>query len=60
MNTRFCTHEYVSLRKAIDEPILLCVSFYLIPVTKLGDMVMGLCRYKGQIVHANVLELKLH
>jgi len=49
----------VSLRKAIRVPILLCVSFYLISVTKLWDMIICLCICKGRMGHANVLDCKL-
>jgi len=46
--------------KASCLPTLLCVSFFLISVTKLGDMIIRLCMCKGRTHHVNVLESKSH
>jgi len=58
MNMQIGICDNVSLRKVIDELILLHVSYYLIAVNKLWDMIIRLCMCKGLIVHANVLEFK--
>jgi len=50
----------VSPGKAIRVPILLHVSLYLISVTKLWDMIIRLCIFKGRMGHAKVLDTKLH
>jgi len=42
--------------KASCLPILLCVSFFLISVTKLWDLIIRLCMCRGQTHHVNVLE----
>jgi len=42
--------------KASCLPILLCVSFFLISVTKLWDLIIRLCMCKGRTYHVNVLE----
>jgi len=49
-----------SRRKASCLPILLRVSFFLISVTKLWDMIIRLCMCKGRTHHVNVLESKSH
>jgi len=46
--------DYVELWKAIYVSILLCVSFVLISVTKLCDMIIHLCICKGRTHHSNV------
>ena len=48
----------ISLWKAICVSILLCVSFFLISVNKLWDMIICLCKCKGRTHHENVLESK--
>jgi len=37
-------------------PIFLCVSYFLISVTKLWDLIVRLCMCKGRTHHVNVLE----
>jgi hypothetical protein len=46
--------------KARCVPILLRVSYFLISVTKLWDMIFHLCMCKGQMHHVNVQKSKLH
>jgi len=58
MNTQVGICDGVSIWNAIPVPILLCVSFYMISVTKLWHMIVCLCMGKGQIGHANVLDIK--
>jgi len=48
----------ISWRKASCLPTLLCVSFFLISETKLGDMVIRLCMCKGTTHHVKLLESK--
>jgi len=50
--------DIISRWKEICVPILLHVSFDLILVTKLWDMIMCLCMRKGQTHHLKVLESK--
>jgi len=49
-----------SLWKASCLPISLPVSFFLISVTKLWDMIICLCMCKGQTNHVKVLKYKSH
>jgi len=60
MNRQIGICDDVSIWNAIPVPILLCVSFYLISLTKLWDMIICLCMRKGRIGHANVLDFKCH
>jgi len=46
--------------KARCWPILLCVSYYFISVTKLWDMIIHLCMCKGRTHCVNVLQSKSH
>jgi len=50
--------DVLSWWKEICIPILLRVSLYLISVTKLWDMIICLCKCKGQTHHPKVLESK--
>jgi hypothetical protein len=50
--------DIISLWKVICLLILLHVSYFLIPVTKLWDMIICLCMCKGQMHHVKVLESK--
>jgi len=50
--------DIISWRKASCIPILLHVSFFLISVTKLLDMIIRLCMCKGQTHRVKVLETK--
>jgi len=50
----------VSIWNAICVPIVLRVSFYLISVTKLWDMIIRLSICNGWIGHANVLDFRSH
>jgi len=60
MNWQIGICDDVSIWNAIPVPILLRVSFYLISVTKLWDMIIRLCMCKGQIGHANDVDIKSH
>jgi len=50
--------DIMSRWKAVCLPILLCVSLFLISVTKLWDMIFRLCMCKGRTHHLKVLEFK--
>jgi len=50
--------DVIYLWNGICLPILLCVSFFLISVTKLWDMIMRLCVWNGWTQHAESLESK--
>jgi len=52
--------DNVSLQKAIRVPIVLYVCFYLISVSKLWDMIIHLCMFKGRMGHANIPDSKSH
>jgi len=56
VNGQICIVDNESLRKVICVPILLPVSFHLILMTKLWDMIIGLCMYKARMGQANVLD----
>jgi len=58
MNRQIGIRNDVSPRKATNEPIFLCASFYLISVTKLWDMIIRLCMCNSRVVHGNVLQFK--
>jgi len=60
MNRQIGICDDVSISNALPVLSLLCVSFYLISVTKLWHMIICLCMCKGQIGHANVLDIKSH
>jgi len=60
MNRQIAICDNVSFRNVIRVPILLRVSFHLISVTKLWDMIIRLCMCQGRIGHANVQESKSH
>jgi len=52
--------EYALTVDAIPVPILLRVSFHLISVTTLCDIIIHQCMCKGWIGHANVLGFNSH
>jgi len=58
LNQQIAIVDNVSLGTTLGVPVLLCVSFYLIPVPKVLDMIIGLCMCKGAMGHANVLDSK--
>jgi len=58
MNRQIGISDDISILNVIPVPILLCVSFYLISVTKLWDMIICLCMCKGQESHANAIDFK--
>jgi len=60
VNMQVDIFDLVSLRNAICVPIGLHVSCYLISVTKLWDMIICLCMWKGWMGNGNVLESKSH
>jgi len=60
MNRQIGICDDVSIWNAIPVPIFLRVSFYLISVTKLWDMIIRLCMCKSQIGNANILDFKSH
>jgi len=60
INRQIGIYDNVSILNAIPAPILLCVSFYVISVTKLWDMIIRLCMCKGRIGHATFLNFNSH
>jgi len=60
INRQIGIYDNVSILNAIPAPILLCVSFYMISVTKLWDMIIRLCMCKGRIGHATFLNFNSH
>jgi len=60
LNRQIGISDDVSIWNVIPVPILLPVSFYLISVTKLWDMIICLCMCKSRISHANALDFKSH
>jgi len=60
MNTQIGICDPVSNWSAIPVPIVQHVSFYLISVTKLWDMMIRQCMCKGRIGHSNVLHCQSH
>jgi len=52
--------DVISLWKVICLPETLCLSFILISVTILWDMIIRLCMYNGRMHHVKVLESKSH
>jgi len=55
---QMCIIEVLFLGNAICVPILIRVSFFLISVTKLWDMIICLCMCKGRTHHTKDLESK--
>jgi len=53
-----CIFDVIYQWKAIYASIVLCVSYILISVTKLWDMIISLSKCKGWMCHAKVLESK--
>ena len=58
IDSQIGSFEDLSCGKAICVPTLPRVSFFLISVTKLGDMIFHQSVCKGRTGHANVLDSK--
>ena len=58
IDSQIVSFEDLSLGKAIFVPTLLCISFFLISVSKLWDMIFHQCVCKGRTGHVNVLDSK--
>ena len=58
IDIQIVSFDALSLVNAICKPILLPVSYFLISVTTLWDMIFDQCVCKGRTGHANVLDSK--
>ena len=60
IKSQICIFDVIFLWNAICVPIFLRVSFFLISVTKLWDMIICLCMCKGRTHHTKGPETKTH